>query len=105
MDRTQELENEVDEMEMSEEPVYVKVRRDVKALRARNAELEAEVERLRKALEKISEPIKYFMQKAKDGNLELDPHYVLQLADNAGWLRDIAKAALEASDGIENKEK
>ena len=69
-------------------------------LRARNAELEAEVARLRKALERLAKPLACGCKPCTG-----DCRSQIALEAELEGRIDFAKAALEARDGIENKEK
>lgn len=56
-----------------------------------------EVERLRDALERIANPLKFIQESAERAGMSLDGRVAAQLASDAGWLKGIAKRALEVS--------
>jgi hypothetical protein len=71
---------------------------DEMAIDSMNSELtqlKAENERLKAALEQISNPIKFMQNNLKEGE-KLDGFYAIQLSQSASYLKDIAKEALES---------
>jgi len=59
--------------------------------------LKAENERLRKALDEIANPVKRMVDEANKKGAMLDGQIAIQLANNATYLREIAKKALEVA--------
>jgi hypothetical protein len=59
-----------------------------------------EVERLREALQTIAFPVKHFQQEAEKAGATLDGEMVMALSNDAGWMKDVARKALE--EGKEN---
>ncbi len=56
-----------------------------------------ETERLREALEQIAFPIKHLQQEAEREGAKLDGAMAIALSNDANWLKNIAKKALEGS--------
>lgn len=57
--------------------------------------LEEENKKLKEALEQIANPIAYFIQKAKKEGMEINGLAAVKLSENAHYLQEIAKKALE----------
>lgn len=61
------------------------------------SKLEAEIERLRSALENISDPIGYAIKTMPEGH-KLDAMMAVMMSQNHNYLRNIATSALKTTD-------
>jgi hypothetical protein len=59
---------------------------------------EAEVERLRMALDKIANPLKYMQMEARAKGAELNGVYAIMLSKDPNYLQEIALAELDGKD-------
>ena len=99
INRAQELEerlqidpqgsDKIDELEQALE--FCKYERD---------EARKEVEQFREALQTIAFPVKHSQQEAEKAGATLDGEMVMALSNDAGWMKDVARKALE--EGKEN---
>jgi hypothetical protein len=56
--------------------------------------LEAENERLREALEKIADPLKFILDASKKEGMQVNVMAALHMSDSSGFLKEIAEKAL-----------
>lgn len=54
-----------------------------------------EAKQLREALQTIAFPVKHFQQEAEKAGATLDGEMVMALSNDAGWMKDVARKALE----------
>jgi hypothetical protein len=65
------------------------------------AKAEAKVERLRMALDKIANPLKYIQMEARAKGAELNGVYAIMLSKDPSYLQEIALAELDEDDDFE----
>jgi hypothetical protein len=67
---------------------------NVKELAEECKTLEADNERLREALEKIADPLKFILDNSKKEGMQVNVMAALHMSDSSGFLKEIAEKAL-----------